>query len=101
VDVKGFENFLDAIPFFDPASRLIVIDEIGKMECLSDRFKRLVRELLDSEKRVIATVALKGAGLIEEVKKRRDVKMFEVAERNRDDLMVELLEEVRTNLRVR
>ena len=101
VDVKGFENFLDAIPFFDPASRLIVIDEIGKMECLSHRFQSLVREILDSEKRVIATVALKGAGLIEEAKKRKDVKLFKVSERNRDDLPVELLEEMRTSLLVR
>jgi nucleoside-triphosphatase len=101
VDLRGFENFLDAIPFFDPANRLIVIDEIGKMECLSHRFQSLVKELLDSEKWVIAAVALKGAGLIEEVKKRRDAKMFEVSERNRDDLPVELLEEVRANLVVR
>ncbi len=98
VNVKGFENFLDTLPFFDPASQWIVIDEIGKMECLSQRFRRLLKEILDSEKRVIATIALKGTEWIEEVKERKDVKLFEISERNRDRLPAEILEEVRTNL---
>ncbi len=98
VNVKGFENFLDTLSFFDPANQWIVIDEIGKMECLSQRFRRLLKEILDSEKRVIATIVLKGTGWIEEVKERKDVKLFEISERNRDRLPAEILEEVRTNL---
>ena len=91
VDVRGFEDFLDTLPFFDPESKLIIIDEIGKMECLSPKFRGLLKDLLDSERRVVATIALKGAGLIEEVKKRKDVKMFEVSERNRGHLATDLL----------
>jgi len=94
VDVKGFESFLETISFFDPAKCLIVIDEIGKMECLSRKFRDLLKELLDSEKGVVATIALKGTGLIEEVKGRKDVKMFEVSERNRDRLLSEILKEI-------
>jgi nucleoside-triphosphatase len=71
-----------------------MIDEIGKMECLSDQFKKLMRELLDSEKWVIATIALKGSGLIEEIKKRHDIKLFELTKSNRDALLSDILKEV-------
>jgi nucleoside-triphosphatase len=60
VDLVNFEKFIGNIPFRDPASRLIIIDEIGKMECFSKLFTDLVMELLSSNKLVIATVALKG-----------------------------------------
>ncbi len=91
VDIKGFEDFLDSISFFNPSTCLIIIDEIGKMECFSGRFKKLLTEILDSEKWVIATIALKGSGLIAEVKGRKDVKLFEITKKNRDFLFSEIL----------
>ena len=96
VDIKGFENFLQTIPFLDPSTRLIVIDEIGKMECYSDQFKKLISGLFDSEKQVIATIALKGSGFIEEVKRRQDIKLFELTQGNRDSLLSDILKEVGT-----
>ena len=98
VDVRGFEHFFESISFFDSLNRLILLDEIGKMECLSDRFKRFLKEALDSEKWVIATIALKGTELIEEVKQRKDVKIFEISERNRDHLPEEIIREMTANL---
>jgi nucleoside-triphosphatase len=91
VNVKGFEDLLNSISFFNPLTRLIVIDEIGKMECLSESFKKLLRKILDSEKPLIATIALKGSGLIAEVKKRKDVQLFEITPRNRDAIFSEIL----------
>jgi len=90
VDIKGFEDFLDSISFFNPSTHLIIIDEIGKMECFSGRFKKLLKEILDSEKWVIATIALKGIGLIAEVKERQDIKLFEITKKNRDSLLKEI-----------
>jgi len=95
VDIKSFEDFLSSISFFDPLKRLIIMDEIGKMECLSGQFKKLLEEILDSEKWVIATIALKGSGPIEKVKKRQDVKLFQITPKNRDALFSEILKEVR------
>ncbi len=97
VDVKRFEGFLDAIPFFNPSTHLIIIDEIGKMECFSERFKKLVEKILDSQKLVIATIALKGSGFIAETKRREDVKLFEVTKKNRDFLCLEILKEMRVH----
>lgn len=96
VDVKGFEDFLRSVSFSDPFTRLIIIDEVGKMECLSDQFKELLNATLDSEKWVIATVALKGSGLTAKVKKRQDIKLFEITPKNRDALFSEILKEVET-----
>jgi nucleoside-triphosphatase len=94
VDIEGFGNFLDSIPFFAPSTRLIIIDEIGKMECLSDRFKNLLKKIFDSEKFVIATIALKGDGLIREIKERQDIKLYEMTRHNRESLLLEILEHI-------
>ena len=94
VEVEGFEAFLWSIPLLNPSIHLIVIDEIGKMECYSDQFKNLLKEILDSEKWVIATIALKGSGIIEEIKRRKDVKLFEITQRNRNSLLPDILSEV-------
>lgn len=64
------------------------------MECLSDQFEKLLEQILDSEKWVIATVALKGSGPIERVKKRQDIRLFEITQKNRDALFSEILKEV-------
>ena len=94
VDVKGFEEFFASISWSDPSARLVIIDEIGKMECLSNKFKKLLIEVLDSEKGLIATIALKGSGLIAAVKERQDVKLFTMTKSNRDSLLYEILGEI-------
>jgi nucleoside-triphosphatase len=69
VDVAGFEK--SVVPILDierTDAGLFVLDEIGKMECLSQQFVAVVRQLFASDRSVLATVALKGAGLISEVK---------------------------------
>ncbi len=91
VDVKGFEAFLERLDFFNPANKLIVIDEIGKMECLSVKFKELLREIFDSEKTVLATIALKGTGIIKSLKRRPDVTLFTVTPRNRNNAPTHLM----------
>jgi len=90
VDVKGFDDFLGSIPWTDPSTRLIIIDEIGKMECFSDKFKRILKEMLDSKKGLIATIAIKGSGLITEVKRRKDINLFTITPSNRDSLLNEI-----------
>jgi nucleoside-triphosphatase len=94
VDVKIFEDFLDLIPFFAPETEIVIIDEIGKMECFSQKFEQLVKRFLDSEKKFIATISLKGSGFIAQVKKRNDIKLFEMSPSNRDALLSEILREV-------
>jgi nucleoside-triphosphatase len=91
VDVEGFEMFLDSMEL--EGAGLIIIDEIGKMECLSARFSAFLIEALDSEAPVLATIALKGGGLIREVKERPDVQLFTLTRENRDTLDERILKE--------
>ncbi len=98
VDIKGFEDFLDMLNFTERVTRLVVIDEIGKMESFSEKFKKLVKGLLDSEKPVIATIAQKGEGFISEIKKRGDVLLFELTQANRVMLGDELARYAKTLL---
>ena len=95
VDMEGFEDFLTFIPFDDPRRKLVIIDEIGKMECFSAHFRKVLVELLDSERWVIATVALKGGGIIEEIKRRQDIRLFEINLGNRESLVAEIVKDVR------
>lgn len=89
VDVAGFEEFLEGIDF--QAAHAIVIDEIGKMECLSRRFQGLINEVLSSAgKTVIATVALRGTPFIEGLKKAPGAELIEVTVQNRDALASEI-----------
>jgi len=99
VDLNGFDNFLARIPFREPGRRLVVIDEIGKMECFSRKFKELTAELLSSERPVVATVALRGAGLISSVKARPDALLIEITRDNRNDLLQQFLSAISVNVR--
>jgi hypothetical protein len=69
---------------------LIIIDEIGKMECFSELFRHLVEKVLDSDKVVLATIALKGGGFIETIKKRDDIQLIELVESRRETLVPEI-----------
>jgi len=90
VDVEGFERFLAAIPFHTPDAQLVIIDEIGRMECCSQKFVNLIYEIIDSDNMLIATIALRGTGPIEAIKQRYDIRLFEMTLRNRDDLLTDI-----------
>ena len=69
-----------------------LIDEIGKMECLSDVFVSRMQILLESNKPVVATVGKKGGGLIEAVKRWPRSQLWEITRANRDALVKEVTE---------
>ena len=92
VDADGFEGFLQTFDLLSTDAELIVIDEIGKMELCSNRFRFLVREVLNSDKQLLASIALKGEGFIQEIKQRSDVRLFQVTQSNRERLPEAMVE---------
>lgn len=86
VDTDGFDDFLEALDLLNPNVELIVIDEIGKMELFSNRFRKLVCDGLNSDKQILATIPIKGNEFIREIKRRLDIHLFEVTHGNRDHL---------------
>jgi nucleoside-triphosphatase len=91
VDVNGFENFLNGLSLLDPQAGPFMIDEIGKMECLSNRFSETVKDILDSEKQLIATIAQKGGGLIADLKNRSGAQLFTLTRENQDALFGQIV----------
>ncbi len=92
VDVAAVDEVAATSLAPDSSVDLTVVDEIGKMECLSEAFVAAMRALLDSGRPVLATVARRGGGFIEEVKRRGDAELWEVTARNRDGLVERVLE---------
>ena len=90
-DTAGFDDFLEKSDLLNPDLALVVIDEIGKMELFSERFRTLTRQLFDSDQRLLATVALHGKGYIQEIKMRPDVHLVEVTRNNRDEVIHRIL----------
>lgn len=94
VELTGFERLISKELAADPDVDLFVVDEVGKMECYSRRFVELVRKLLESGSPVLASVAMKDGGLIQEVKRRGDAELITVSAGNRDELVEALVERI-------
>lgn len=98
VDVAAVDAVARRVLAPDPAVALYVIDEIGRMECLSREFVSAVRSLLALERPLLATVALKGEGLIEEVKRDPRARLLHLTPENRDRIPGEIASLLRETL---
>lgn len=71
-------------PSCGPGYRVCIIDEIGKMELFSQPFIQAVRQTLSSPGMIVlGTIPVpkgKPLALVEEIRNRRDVKVFNVSE---------------------
>ena len=86
VDVAAIDDLADLTLAESPETELFIVDEVGKMECLSEVFVHRMRRLLDTGQLLVATVAEHGPGLIAEVKRREDSALWAVTFENRDAL---------------
>jgi nucleoside-triphosphatase THEP1 len=69
------------------AGKIIIIDEIGKMEILSRSFRLAVLDALDSQNAVLGTMLFKRQPFCEKIRARKDVEVLEVTEGNREKLV--------------
>jgi len=88
VDITALENIgVPAIEeaIINPDVNIIVIDEIGKMEMLSEKFCEMVTEALDSDKPIMVTLHKKSrTPLLQDVRRRDDIRILEVTPLNRN-----------------
>lgn len=84
IGVKSIKNALEDC-------KLIVIDEIGKMELFSSNFRDVVLEALNSNVKLLATITHSNLPFVSDIKSRKDVKILEVTVRNREYLHKEIL----------
>ena len=66
--------------------RVVIIDEIGKMELFSSAFKTAVLAAVDSPAPVIATVMARPQPWVDALKARPGVTLWQVTVENRDDV---------------
>ncbi len=86
VDVKDFERV--ALPSLAPGTHaVLLIDEIGKMECCSAEFVRSVGRAFHLDVAILATIPLRGGGpFVESIRRRPDVETILVSPGNREAL---------------
>ena len=85
VDIVSFEKI--ALPEIENAiegKNLLIIDEIGKMELSSDRFKELILKAMTAEIPVLATILYKPHPFCDKLKSLPDVEMMKLSRKTRN-----------------
>ena len=85
VSLNEFER--NAISSIAKSSGFVVIDEIGKMELFSSRFKQEVTKLLNnSNVTILGTIPIyRNIAFVENIRHRSDVSVVEITVQNRND----------------
>jgi nucleoside-triphosphatase len=65
---------------------IIVIDEIGKMELFSERFKCAVLKVLESGKRLLGVIHIATLPFLNKIRQRSDIILFEVTLHNQGEV---------------
>ncbi len=85
VSIENIETI--AVPSIAPVEgRIIVLDEIGKMECFSETFRHAAARALDSVNIVVGTITFGGDNFVLGAKARPDIEILEVTPGNRNSL---------------
>jgi nucleoside-triphosphatase len=90
VDLEEFERL--ALPALESSADVVLIDELGKMELASERFREAVLALFDSDVPIVATVHTFRHRLTDALKRRPNVSTIRLSAANRDRLPSEVAE---------
>jgi nucleoside-triphosphatase len=92
VDVKSLDMVgVAAIRAALQTRDVIIIDEIGKMELLSENFRKVMLEALESGRKVLGTILLAHHRHADYIKRRPDVEILELTVHNRDQVKNRIL----------
>jgi nucleoside-triphosphatase len=98
VNVEAIESLV--LPAIAPSNGfLVVIDEIGLMQCCAPRFLEAVTNALECASCVLGTIPLHKTPELLAIKQRSDVQVIEVTAANRDVLPPILLEHFSNQLK--
>jgi nucleoside-triphosphatase len=91
VDLEAFEAL--ALPAMKPRDdkRVVLVDELGKMELASTRFREATRALFDDPVSIVATVQASPHPFTASLRRRVEVETLPLTTDNRDRLPVELV----------
>lgn len=98
VDLEALETVgLPALKNAD--AKLLVIDEIGRMELLSQRFQEAVARALDGATPLLASIMISRHPFADTVKSRDDIRLINLTPENRDSALGEVVTALREVLR--
>jgi len=80
--------------------KVLVIDEIGSMELKSERFRKILTIVFNSDINLLATIKLKRDSFIDSLISKEDVKTYVLTKDIRDLLLGELKTIIRTSFRI-
>ncbi len=83
IDEVGVRALRDAMT----SKKVVIVDEIGKMELYSDAFQEAVLDAVAGEVRVLGTVMRGSHPWVDALKARQEVTVWEVTRDNRDELV--------------
>eukprot|EP00397_Hematodinium_sp_SG-2012_P052384 GEMP01061894.1.p1 GENE.GEMP01061894.1~~GEMP01061894.1.p1 ORF type:complete len:253 (+),score=46.17 GEMP01061894.1:49-807(+) len=109
ISTDGLPHQADKVPDSDNAHKLVIIDEIGKMELFSKEFcagiRRIMRHHQDAPHNgktgktvYVCSIAKKGSGFLDDVR-RAGTRLVEVSSGNRDELAHHLIKDIETIFR--
>jgi nucleoside-triphosphatase len=93
VDLEEFERL--ALPALESPADVVLIDELGKMELASERFRSAISALFESDAPIVATVHTFRHPFTDALKERADVTTIRLTAANRAGLPEELAERLR------
>lgn len=91
VDVGAIDELTATALSREPPADVYLVDEVGKMECLSTRFNHALRALLDQPCTIVGTIARSGGGLIADLKRLPESTLWEVTRDNRREMPARVL----------
>ncbi len=87
VDVETIDKIgVNAIGEAIKSNRLVIIDEIGKMELFSKSFQDIVMQALDSPLVVLGTISAKDTAFTKKIKERQDTKIVTLTRQNFNEI---------------
>jgi nucleoside-triphosphatase len=93
VDIQNLDNIgVAAINRAIDESDLIVIDEIGKMELFSPRFREAVLKAISSGKKVLGTIMLSPHTFADDIKRHPGVKLIQLTRADHEQVLREILD---------
>lgn len=72
-------------------NKITTVNELGKMEMKSEKFKKAVLTALDSENKVLGTIKLTPDPFTDKIKRRKDTKVFYLTKENRKRIKKQII----------
>lgn len=84
----GVKSILDALK----ENKIVIIDEIGKQEMCSTKFRETTISALNSKNKILGTIKLTYDPFTDKIKKRSDTAIFKLTEENKAEIKEKIKE---------